>query len=116
MPRNTQSAFMFFDVTCGHCQKSTQALSRSYASFKNTTLYFVSMDDAPSIKNFINKYGKTLADKANVFLLEDKKKHFVPLFNPVKFPATFIYDAHNRLVFSSAGDEDLPKILRLLSN
>lgn len=108
------SIFIFFDVTCEHCQHEIVDIGKNYASFKNVRFYLVSMDNKNSIMQFISTYGKQLYGKPNVTILQDFKPEFVQKFRPEKFPALFIYSKSGELIKYLSGQKKAKDILAVL--
>jgi len=107
----TNSIFIFFDVTCGHCQKETEKLGNSFSKFRNTAFYLISMDEVPAIKKFMGSYGKAMMGKKNVTILQDKDRQFIPRFMPTRYPALFIYSPNGSLIKYFSGEADMKEII-----
>ena len=108
----SNSIFIFFDVTCSHCQKETEHIGNNYAKLKNAVFYMVSMDEIPAIKKFMASYGKLLNNKKNVTLLQDKDRQFIPRFMPTRYPAIFIYSPQGKLIKYFSGEIDIKEIIK----
>ena len=71
--------FIFFDVTCDHCQHTIGTLSKRINECSKISIYLISLEDKTAINNFLNQYGKNLVNKSNVTVLMDIKDQF-PIF------------------------------------
>lgn len=107
---NHKTLFVFFDATCGHCQKTMLQMSKRSAELAGLNLYLVSLDQHITMNYFMDHYGKNLVGKKNVLLLEDRDHVFIPLFKPAKYPALFLYSPKNELSYYTSGDQKLPKL------
>lgn len=116
IPANKQSFFMFFDGTCGHCQKVMTELAKRNKELANVNVYLVSLDEFKTINYFMEHYGKSLKGMKNVTLLQDKDRIFIPLFKPTKYPAMFLYSTDKRLKIYSSEEEDVVKIFSMLKS
>lgn len=109
------SIFVFFDVTCEHCQHEIVDIGKRFNEFKNIQFYLVSMDTKMAILNFMTTYGKLLNGKSNVTVLTDFKPEFVQKFRPEKFPALFIYSKSGKLIKYLSGQKTAKDILNALN-
>ncbi|MGX5690934.1 peroxiredoxin family protein [Arcticibacter tournemirensis] len=109
---NKKIIFIFFDVTCDHCQHEMQDIGRRYADFKNVVFYLVSMDTKPAILKFMSSYGRFLNGKPGVTILHDYKPEFVQKFGPDKFPAIFVYSEKRHLIKYLSGQKDVSEIVK----
>lgn len=98
LSKTNKIIFIFFDVTCHHCQKEAQTIGKNYSAFKGTSFYMVSLDEPPAIRQFMSTYGKGLYEKKNVTLLQDKNRQFIPKFYPSRYPAIFVYSPQGKLI------------------
>ena len=114
--KGKKSLIMFFDATCGHCQKVAAELSKRSKELGHIDLYMVTLDEQTSINYFMTKYGKPLMAMKNVTVLQDKDHVFLPLFHPKQYPALYLYGQDKKLVYWSSNDKDLPKFLTLIKN
>jgi peroxiredoxin len=94
----TLSFFIFFDVTCDHCQKAIKKINEHIGEFKKTSLYIITLDTPASVDQFLNTYGKNLLGKNNVTLLFDLKNQFIVRFGPHKYPSLFLYSLQKQLL------------------
>ena len=55
--------FIFFDVTCDHCQHTISTLSKRINECSKISIYLISLEDKTLITNFFNQYGKNLPNQ-----------------------------------------------------
>ena len=110
-----QSLFIFFDVTCDHCQHTISTLSKRINECSKISIYLISMEDKTSITNFFNQYGKNLPAQKNVTILQDSKNQFITQFSPRKYPSVFLYSAQKKLRLYDDEDQYLEKFFKLIS-
>ena len=111
---NTKVLFIFFDISCKHCQKEVEEIGKNYKEFSRMSLYMVSLDEPAHISAFMDKYGKRLKDKKNVTLLHDKDRVFIPKFSPTKYPALFIYSAKGKLIQYFGGEIKIKELIKAI--
>ena len=116
IPAGKSSLIVFFDGTCGHCQKVMTILSARHNELEKVNIYLVSLDEFRTINYFMDNYGKSLKDMKNVLLLQDRDHVFIPLFKPTKYPAMFVYGEDQRLRIYSSDEKDIPKIFNMLKS
>ncbi|WP_423149150.1 TlpA family protein disulfide reductase [Rubrolithibacter danxiaensis] len=104
--------FIFFDITCSHCQEEITDIGKHYQSFKNVEFYMVSMDEVPGIRKFMGSYGKALNGKSNVTVLRDANREFIPRFQPDRYPALFLYTSQGKLIKFFSGEKSAASILK----
>jgi peroxiredoxin len=90
--------FMFFDSDCDHCQRAIHEIEQEYKCFQQTVICLVSLDDKNKINHFISGYAPRLKAQKNVVLLQDTKNQFIALFNPLRYPAMFLYSKDKKLI------------------
>lgn len=110
-----KSLLMFFDATCGHCQKVATAISKRKGELGNIHLYLISQDEMRSIDYFLHNYGKSLLSMKNVTILQDKDQVFIPLFFPQQFPSLYLFGTDKKLIYYSSNDKDVPKFFKLIN-
>ena len=101
--------FLFFDVTCIHCQHAMQAVNKNYGSMQNTVIHLITLDKPDDVNAFLAKYGKNLVNKSNVMLFFDLRNEFITRFKPRKYPSIFLYAPDRKLIFYDDNPEHLPK-------
>lgn len=106
---------VFFDATCDHCQVEISAIGKRLNEFKSAEFYLISMDDAPSIQKFMNRYGKELNGKNNVTLLRDRYRQFIANFLPKEYPALFAYGPDHHLIRYFGRDSQVSEILKVVN-
>ena len=116
IPSNKQTFIMFFDGTCGHCQKVMTELARRNKELSQVNVYLISLDEFRTINYFMENYGKPLIGMKNVTLLQDKDRIFIPLFRPTKYPAMFLYSTDKRLRIYSSEESDVTKIFNMFKS
>lgn len=94
---NKMLFFFFFDPDCDHCQHAATNLNKQYADFKNAAVYVVS-DNKEKILPFVNQYLPVFKNKPNVMVLQDPKDEFLTTFQPIRYPAMFLYGTNKKLV------------------
>jgi peroxiredoxin len=107
--------FIFFDVTCDHCQHTISTLSKRIDECQKISIYLISLEDKTAITGFLNQYGKNLTNRKNVTVLQDSKNQFITQFSPRKYPSVFLYSAQNKLRLYDDEDEYLVKFFKLIS-
>lgn len=105
------SMFIFFDVSCEHCQRLIAEVNTKYTLFKRAQFYFVSMYEPQAIRNFMVRYAKNMNGKRNVVLLQDKNKEFIPKFMPEKYPAIYVYSPKGNLIRYFSGEKKVDEII-----
>ena len=114
LPVGKEILFIFFDVTCDHCQHTIETLSQKIHKFDGIAIYLITLDNKILINNFFNKFGKNLIAKKNVVILQDLKNQFIKQFGPRKYPSVFLYSSKRRLLLYSDEDQYLEKILKIV--
>ncbi|TDQ11345.1 TlpA family protein disulfide reductase [Pedobacter metabolipauper] len=109
-----KTLLMFFDATCGHCQKVAADFSKRSKELSGVNLYLVSQDEFRSINYFLTNYGKPLMSLPNVTALQDKDHVFIPLFFPKQYPSLYLFGADKRLIYFSSNEKELPKFFSLI--
>ncbi len=107
--------FIFFDVTCDHCQHTISTLSKRINECSKISIYLISMEDKTSITNFFNQYGKNLPAQKNVTILQDSQNQFITQFSPRKYPSVFLYSAQKKLRLYDDEDQYLEKFFKIIS-
>jgi peroxiredoxin len=107
--------FIFFDVTCDHCQHTISTLSKRIAECPKISIYLISLEDKTAVTNFLNQYGKNLINKKNVTVLQDSKNQFITQFGPRKYPSVFLYSKQKKLLLYDDEDQYLEKFFKLIN-
>ena len=107
--------FVFFDVTCDHCQHTIISLNKRLKECKNTSIYLITLDNQVAINRFLNQYGKNLLTGKNITILQDLRNCFIKQFGPRKYPSVFLYSAERRLILYDDEDQSLDKFFRKLN-
>lgn len=109
------SLFVFFDVTCDHCQHAINILSTRSKECEKLDIYLISLDDRASVNDFINKYGKDLINRKNVIVLQDLMNQFIKNFRPNKYPSIYLYSPEKKLILHDEEDLDLKKLFTIIN-
>jgi len=107
--------FIFFDVTCDHCQHTISTLSKRISECSKISIYLISLEDKTAITNIFNQYGKNLPTQKNVTILKDSKNQFITQFGPRKYPSVFLYSAQKKLRLYDDEDQYLEKFFKIIS-
>ncbi len=107
--------FIFFDVTCDHCQHTISTLSKRINECQKISIYLISLEDKTAINNFLNQYGKNLPSLKNVTILQDTKNQFITQFGPRKYPSVFLYSAQKKLLLYDDEDMYLEKFFKIIN-
>ena len=111
-----EALFIFFDVTCDHCQHTISTLSKRISECSKISIYLISLEDKTAITNFFNQYGKNLPTQKNVTILKDSKNQFITQFGPRKYPSVFLYSAQKKLRLYDDEDQYLEKFFILINS
>jgi len=114
VPSGKQSLFIFFDVTCPHCQEAITDFDKNASRLKEVSIYLVTLDNQPSAKSFLSQYAKNLYEKKNVTVLLDTYNEFITKFQPIQYPSILLYSAKKKLEFYSHEPKDVSKFLVLI--
>jgi peroxiredoxin len=107
--------FIFFDVTCDHCQHTISTLSKRINECQKISIYLISLENKMAINNFFNLYGKNLLKQKNVTILQDSRNQFITQFGPRKYPSVFLYSAQKKLLLYDDEDQYLEKFFKLIA-
>lgn len=116
LEQGKQLFFIFFDPTCEHCQRAIQSLNDHYKQLKNTSIYLISTANAETIDQFINKYGKTLYNRKNVMLLQDRGDVFLAKFQPRRYPGMYLYSAERKLIDYEDNEESMFRFWKVVGD
>lgn len=108
--------FIFFDVTCDHCQHTISTLSKRINECQKISIYLISLEDKTAIAKFFNQYGKNLPSQKNVTILQDSNDQFITRFSPRKYPSVFLYSVQKRLLLYDDEDQYLEKFFKLINS
>lgn len=112
---NGNIVFVFFDPGCSHCRVDIKAMSDNYEKLKDVNLYLVSQNDRGLVMEFMNTFGKGLQNKPNVTVLLDPNFQFLPTFNPVQYPAVYVYGQDRNLKTYFDGEKSTDFIIEALT-
>ncbi len=108
--------FIFFDVSCDHCQETIRTLNTRLKECNRIAIYLITLDDKPQISLFLNQNGGNLLTEKNVTILRDKKDQFITLFGPRKYPSVFLYSSKKKLLLYDDQDLKLEKFFQLINS
>ena len=98
LPKGKMIFFMFIDPDCDHCQNAIKNVGEQFKAFRNTAVYLVCVYGKQKMDQFLNTYGAKVKSQKNVTLLHDKLGEFMKDFNPVRYPAMFLYSPERKLL------------------
>jgi len=107
--------FLFFDTGCIHCRNEITLMSENFSKFENATFYLVSQQDKAIVTDFMTSYGKNLQNKPNVHVLLDKRYEFLSKFQPIQYPAIYVYGPDRKLKSYIDGENELGKIVEAIN-
>jgi peroxiredoxin len=106
--------FIFFDVTCDHCQHAIKILSTRSKECEKIAIYLISLDDRASVNKFMTQYGENLAIEKNVTILQDLMNQFIKQFKPKKYPSVYLYSSEKKLILHDEEDQNLEKLFAII--
>lgn len=115
IPAGKQSMVIFFDATCGHCQKVVAEMSKRVKELEKVNIFLVSQDEYRSIDYFTSNFGKPLLAKKTTKVLQDRDHVFIMAFHPKQYPAIYLYGADKKLKFSSSSEKEVNKFFKLIN-
>jgi peroxiredoxin len=116
IPSGKKSLFIFFDVTCPHCQTALETFNKNVEQLKNVSVYLVTLDVQDRAINFLSKVAKDLYQRKNVTILFDQHNQFISRFEPVQYPSMLLYSVNKKLELYSHEPQDVSKFLLLTKN
>jgi len=116
LAENKEILFVFFDVTCDHCQRAIKTLSTRSEELKEVAIYLISLNDRASVNIFLSQYGNNLVDEKNVTILQDLMNQFIKQFNPKKYPSVFLYSSEKKLLIHDEEDTSLENIFKIINS
>ncbi|KGE15723.1 peroxiredoxin family protein [Sphingobacterium deserti] len=115
LPSKGKIVLVFYDPGCGHCQELGENISKNIAKFQQSSIFFITMNDKEYVDGYINMFAKGLKTRKNVSFWKEESVEFIEKFNPVNYPATYIYDAATKkLVKSFQGESKTAEIARFV--
>jgi len=114
IPKGKKTFLMFFDATCGHCQKVAAAISKRSKELSNINIVLISQDEYRSIDYFMTNFAKPLLTMKNVKVLQDRDHVFIMAFHPKQYPALYLYAPDKTLTFTSSNEKDVAKFFKLM--
>ena len=112
MKPGRKSLFIFFDVTCPHCQEAITFFNKNAEKLATTAVYLITIDNKTLAINFLNANATKLIRVPNTVVLYDGYNEFIQKFKPVKYPSMFLYSKTKQLMIYSDEPKDAPRFLR----
>lgn len=109
-----KSLFIFFDISCLHCQEAIALFNKDASRLNSTSLYLVTLDAAEPALRFLSQHANNFYLNKNVTLLRDINNEFIARFQPFKYPSIFLYSKTQKLELYSYEPADVPKFIKLL--
>ena len=104
--------FVFFDVTCEHCQHAIKEMNEHYKEYTKSAIYLVTVDVKARVNPFLDTYAPNLKNNKNVTLLQDLKNEFILKFKPRKYPSMFLYSKEKKLMLYDDNEQNLSTFLQ----
>ena len=109
-----KALFIYYDVTCLHCQEAITTFNKSANSLKNISVYLITLENKQAALKFLSQCANPLYTMKNVTLLLDKSNEFITKFQPIKYPSMFLYSEKKKLELYSDEPKDVTKFLNLI--
>jgi peroxiredoxin len=107
--------FIFFDITCEHCQHTIKSLNARIDECRNVSVYLLTLYEKDAVDKFLHQYGPKLMESKNVTILQDSKNQFITQFGPRKYPSVFLYSAEKKLLLYDDEDQKLVKFFKIIN-
>ena len=114
LPSGKKTFFIFFDVTCPHCQRTVTELNRRHKELTGPSILLVTMDKKDDVFAFRDKYGKDLFRLKNATLLFDGQRQFISRFLPKMFPALYLFNPQGGLLLYSNEEKDVDQFVKMI--
>ena len=114
LPPGKKTFFIFFDVTCPHCQRTVTELNRRHKELAGPSILLVTMDKKEEVNAFREKYGKDLFRLKNATLLYDGQRQFISRFLPKMFPALYLFNPQGGLLLYSNEEKDVDQFIKMI--
>ncbi len=114
LDKNKKTLIIFFDATCGHCQKAGIFFNTRLKELKPHNILFVTMDEIKGIDYYMNNFAPAVPTDTRIKILRDTTHYFVSNFLPKKYPAMYVYNTKNELMFYTDGDKQLDQVMATL--
>ena len=115
LAKNKILFFVFFDITCEHCQQALQYLEAHYRQLTKAAIFLLTLDSGPQAEAFLQAKAPGLFRLPNTLLLRDTRNQFIRLFQPRKYPSLFLYSAKQELLLYSDEEKDLNAFVKRIS-
>lgn len=112
LAKNKTLFFVFFDISCEHCQQALQYLEVHYRQLTKAAIYLLTLDPGPQAEAFLQAKAPRLFRLPNTLLLRDRGNQFIRLFQPRKYPSLFLYSAKQELLLYSDEEKDLDAFVK----
>lgn len=107
--------FIFFDPGCSHCRTDIKAIGDNFDKVESANFYLVSQQNPVLVNEFMATYGKKMQNKPNVQVLLDKNFEFLARFNPLQYPAIYVYGQDRKLKSFLDGEQPIENILSAIN-
>ena len=114
IPSGKKTLFLFFDVTCPHCQRTVTEFNRRQKELTGVSIIMVTMDRREAVQAFREKYGKDLFQLKNTTLLFDGQRQFIARFLPRMFPAMYLFNKQGGLLLYTNEEKDVDQVIRMM--
>lgn len=115
IPSGKQSMIIFFDATCGHCQKVVAQMSKRVKELDKVNIYLVSQDEYRSIDYFTSNFGKPLLAKKTTKVVQDRDHVFIMAFHPKQYPAIYLYGPDKKLKHAFSDEKEVNTFFKLIN-
>jgi len=113
LPKEKKTFFLFFDVSCPHCQRTVTEFNRRHKELSGPGILLITMDKKEEVAAFREKYGKDLFSLKNVTLLFDGQRQFISRFLPKMFPAMYLFNPQGGLLLYSNEEKDVDQFIKM---
>jgi len=110
--RENDTAIIYFNSECEHCQYEIKAIKENIEQFANSNIVMVSGESREAILAFAKEYE--LSEYSNIHVLEDKDDTFFSTFGSNMVPSIFIYGKNKMLIKHFKGETKISAILKYL--
>ncbi len=102
------TALIFFQPDCDHCQREATEISNHLQSFSNYQLFFISTDDFSAMNKFAADYQ--LANKTNVIFAQTTVSEIMDNLGHISAPSLYIF-RDKKLIKHLNGEKGIDEIL-----
>lgn len=106
--KDSQSFFMYYDPSCGHCIQAFKLLNLKSDQLKeaDVQIYTVSGSTSEQTQKFFEEIAPKLKNLDNLHILKDKDYAFADAFQVGMFPSGYLYDKENKLMTTYEGTSE----------